>query len=156
MIHILEHLAVGNVVDAESAPYGALLNVAAEVELDPAVVQDRPYLKVPILDMKPVPPFQLQEAVAFLDRHVPDKRVLVVCDGGVGRGPSVVVGYLCAKGMRFGQAVEFVAVRKPYMSILPDLIESVRKAFARPITFFRLDSFSLPSKAADPAPAGSP
>jgi hypothetical protein len=75
----------------------------------------------------------------------------VFCDGGVGRSPSVVVAYLCSKGMRFGQAVEFVAMRKPYMSILPNLIESIRKAFVRPpAPLLRLDSFTLPSKPAQP------
>jgi len=53
--------------------------------------------------------------------------------------------------MRFGQAVEFVAMRKPYMSILPDLIESIRKAFVRPpVPLLRLDNFTLPSRTADP------
>ena len=57
------------------------------------------------------------------------------------------MAYLCSKGMRFGQAVEFVAMRKPFMSILPDLIESIKKGFSRPPSpLLRLESFSLPSK----------
>jgi protein-tyrosine phosphatase len=101
--------------------------------------------------MKPIPAFRLMEAAEFIDQHINNKRILVFCDGAVGRSPSVVVAYLCSKGMRFGQAVEFVAIRKPYMSILPDLIESIRKAFVRPPTpVLRLDSFTLPSRPAAP------
>ena len=63
----------------------------------------------------------------------------------------MAVAYLCSKGMRFGQAVEFVAMRKPYMSILPDLIESIRKAYTRPpAPHLRLDPFALPSKPVEP------
>ena len=63
----------------------------------------------------------------------------------------MAVAYLCSKGMRFGQAVEFVAMRKPYMSILPDLIESIRKAYTRPpASLLRLDSFALPSRPVEP------
>jgi len=149
----LEHLAVGNPKDAETAHehFDALLNVASEVEIDPALFGEKPYLKLLIDDMKPIPAFRLMEAAEFIDRNINSKRILVFCDGGVGRSPSVAIAYLCSKGMRFGQAVEFVAMRKPYMSILPDLIESIRKAFTRPpAPLLRLDSFSLPSKPAEP------
>lgn len=149
----MEHLAVGNPKDAETAHehFDALLNVASEVEIDPALFGEKPYLKLLIDDMKPIPAFRLMEAAEFIDRNINSKRILVFCDGGVGRSPSVAIAYLCSKGMRFGQAVEFVAMRKPYMSILPDLIESIRKAFTRPpAPLLRLDSFSLPSKPAEP------
>jgi len=148
MNYILERLAVGTPWDAEHVNdrFDAFLNVAAEVDMDKAVFGERPHLKVPIEDMKPISPERLQEAVSFLNQHVTNRRVLVFCDGGVGRSPSVVVAYLCSKGMRFGQAVEFVAVRKPYMSILPELIDSIRKSFSRPpAPTLRLDPFSLPS-----------
>jgi hypothetical protein len=153
MNYVLEHLAVGNPVDAQNGHehFDAFLNVASEVEMDPALFGDKPYLKVSIDDMKPIPAFRLMEAAEYIDQHINHKRIMVFCDGGVGRSPSVVVAYLCSKGMRFGQAVEFVAQRKPYMSILPDLIESIRKAYARPpAPLLRLDTFSLPSKPAVP------
>jgi protein-tyrosine phosphatase len=153
MNYILEHLAVGNPRDAENAleHFDAFLNVASEVDVNPSLFIPKPYLKVAIDDMKPIPAFRLMEAAEYIDQHINSKRILVFCDGGVGRSPSVVIAYLCSKGMRFGQAVEFLAQRKPYMSILPDLIESIRKAFARPpAPLLRLDTFSLPSRPADP------
>lgn len=149
MKYILEHLAVGNAIDARNAieHFDAFLNVAAEIDLDPTLFGEKPYLKLQINDMMPIPAFRLMEAAEFIDQHINTKRILVFCDGAVGRSPSVIIGYLCAKGMRFGQAVEFVAMRKPFMSILPDLIESIKKAFVRPpAPLLRLDSFSLPSK----------
>ncbi len=40
----------------------------------------------------------------------------------------MVVAYLCSvMGYSFGEAVEYVATRKPYMSILPDLIKSIEE-----------------------------
>ena len=156
MNHILEHLSIGNAADAQNAfkHFDAFLNVASEVQLDSSLFGEKPYLKVSIDDMKPIPAFRLMEAAEFIDQHINSRRILVFCDGAVGRSPSVVVGYLCSKGMRFGQAVEFVAMRKPYMSILPDLIESIRKAFVRPPTpLLRLESFTLPSRPAEPVKA---
>jgi protein-tyrosine phosphatase len=153
MNHILEHLSVGNTADVQNDfdHFDAFLNTASEVQMDSALFGDKPYLKVAIDDMKPIPAFRLMEAAEFIEQNINSKRILVFCDGGVGRSPSVVVGYLCSKGMRFGQAVEFVAMRKPYMSILPDLIESIRKAFVRPpAPLLRLDSFTLPSKPIQP------
>jgi hypothetical protein len=160
MNHILEHLSIGNTADLTASQddiqnplkyFEAFLNVASEIEMDSSLFGEKPYLKVSIDDMKPIPAFRLMEAAEFIDQHINSKRILVFCDGAVGRSPSVVVAYLCSKGMRFGQAVEFVAMRKPYMSILPDLIESIRKAFVRPPTpVWRLDSISLPSRPANP------
>ena len=144
---------MGNAADAQNAHehFDAFINVASEVQIEPAVFGEKPFLKVAIDDMKPIPAFRLMEAAEFIDQHINSKRILVFCDGGVGRSPSVVIAYLSSKGMRFGQAVEFVAMRKPYMSILPDLIESIRKAFVRlPAPLLRLDSFTLPSAPAAP------
>jgi protein-tyrosine phosphatase len=153
MNYILEHLAVGNAADAQNAQdhFDAFLNVASEIQLEPSSFGGKPYLKVAIDDMKPIPAFRLMEAAEYIDQHINNKRILMFCDGGVGRSPSVAVAYLCSKGMRFGQAVEFVAMRKPYMSILPDLIESIRKAYVRPpAPLLRFDSFTLPSKPVQP------
>jgi hypothetical protein len=153
MNHILEHLTVGNAADALKAHerFDAFLNTASEVQIDSSVFGSKPYLKVSIDDMKPIPAFRLMEAIEFIDQHIHNKRVLVFCDGAVGRSPSVVVAYLCSKGMRFGQAVEFVALRRPYMSILPDLIESIRRALARPpAPAFVPESIALLSRPAHP------
>ncbi|HEY3276826.1 MAG TPA: dual specificity protein phosphatase [Syntrophorhabdaceae bacterium] len=135
MDYILENLAIGN-FDEATAPavdIDALLCVAGEKELS---FVRRLYCKVPLEDMQPIPAPQLIQAVRFIREYIADHRIMVFCNAGVGRAPSVVVAYLCCiENYGFGEAVEFAASRKPYMSILPDLILSIDKAkglLARP------------------------
>ena len=64
--------------------------------------------------MKAIPAFRLMEAAEFIDQSVHQQQTdfgVLRRSGGSGR-PRVVVAYLCSKGMRFGQAVEFVAMRE--------------------------------------------
>jgi len=124
---ILDHLAIGSATDAWQRPaeVDAMLCVAEEIDLPPGVTVA---LKVPVRDMQPIPAAQLAEAIDWLDRHVADRRILVFCNAGVGRSTSTVVGYLCCRlGYGFGDAVEFVARRRPYMSILPDLLLTIEE-----------------------------
>jgi protein-tyrosine phosphatase len=119
---ILDNLAIGSYHDALDPPaeITALLNVADEHD-----VSDSPLVnhKVAIVDMKSIPAAQLKEAVAWIIAHISDHKIMVFCHGGVGRSPSVVVAYLCcALDYGFGEAVEFVAIRKPRMVTLPNLI----------------------------------
>jgi protein-tyrosine phosphatase len=127
MEFILENLAVGSYNDALVPPQSidALLCVAQEKDIhDPG----RLYHKVPMVDMHPIPPEQLKEAVRWMRDHIRDHKIMVFCNTGVGRSPSVVVAYLCClEGYSFGKAVEFVASKKPYMSILPNLIKSIEE-----------------------------
>jgi protein-tyrosine phosphatase len=119
---ILDHLAVGSYQDALQPPAGitGLLNVAEEHDLDQSTLL---YHKVPVADMKAIPAPQLKEAVEWIAAHIEDRHIMVFCHGGVGRSPSIIVAYLCCMlGMGFGEAVEFVATRKPRMTILPKLI----------------------------------
>ena len=125
---IRPHLAVGRFLEALDPPgeVDALLCVAAEKELDPG---PRLFHKVPVVDMRPIPAAQLAEAVAWIRDHQAGHRILVFCNEGVGRSPSTVVGYLClVEGLGFGEAVEEVARRRPGISTLPGLIDTVREA----------------------------
>ncbi|MFA9459570.1 dual specificity protein phosphatase family protein [Thiohalorhabdus sp. Cl-TMA] len=128
---ILDGLAVGRYAEAREPPeeVDALLCVAAEKEVDP---RGRPYHKVPMADMQPIPAEQLTEAVVWIRDHIAGHRILVFCNEGVGRSPSVAVAYLCAvRGMGFGAAVEHVAARRPYVSTLPGLITTLREVRER-------------------------
>jgi protein-tyrosine phosphatase len=125
MDYILEHLAVGNFDEARvAAPeIGALLCVAQERDLDPG---PRLYHKVPIVDMQPIPVPQMKEAVEWIRDTIEAHRIMVYCNAGIGRSPSVVVGYLCCVlDFSFGEAVEYTAIRRPIMSILPYLISTI-------------------------------
>lgn len=125
MDFILDHLALGGRHDAANPDprVSALLCCAAELEL-PA--HTAPRHKVPVVDLQPIPHAQMLEAVEWIRAHIAHQRILVYCNAGVGRSTTVAIGYLCAGlDYGFGAAVEFVARRRPYMSILPDLITSV-------------------------------
>jgi len=127
MNYILKNLAIGNFEDAQDPPAGidTLLCVAQEIDLFHA---KRLYYKVPIVDMQPIPEDQLKEAVVFIRDHIKNHKIMVYCNAGVGRSPSVVVAYLaCVEGYGYGEAVEFVAFKKPYVSTLPNLILSIER-----------------------------
>ena len=131
MDFILDRVAIGSARDAWERPpeVDAMLCVAEEIDLPPGVAVAH---KVPVRDMRPMPAAQLAEAVDWIDRYVTDRRILVFCNAGVGRSTSTVVGYLCCRrGYGFGEAVEFVARRRPYMSILPDLLPTIEEGQRR-------------------------
>lgn len=125
MIYILDNLAIGNIHDALEPPpeISALLCVADDQEIIDAA---RVYYKIPVVDMTSITAPQLHEAVEWIRANIATHRIMVFCRGGVGRSPSVVVGYLCcALGYGFGEAVEFVATKKPRISLLPHLITRI-------------------------------
>lgn len=127
---IVSHLFISSYNVACNPPdiITARLNVAEERDLPPvAGILDK---KVAICDMTPIPVDQLKEAIQFIRDHIAHHAILVSCNAGIGRSPSVVIAYLCTVGFGFGEAVEFVARRKSDISILPNLIigiESLQK-----------------------------
>lgn len=127
--YLVDHLAVGPYLDALNPPadIDALLNVAEEKELPASpAIEERLVHHVPVTDMQPIPADQLEEAVRWIDAHIEEHRILLFCNAGVGRSPSVAVSYLCCyRGYGFGEAVEYVAQRKPDISTLPELIERI-------------------------------
>lgn len=122
---ILDHLTVGPYETALSPPddVEALLNVAEEHDLPDT---ERLTYKVGMRDMHPIPVDQLEEAVRWVAEHIDDYHIYLFCNAGVGRSASVAVSYLCCyRDFSFGEAVEFVARRKPDISTLPELIERI-------------------------------
>ena len=130
MNFILHQLAIGNYGEALVPPanISGLLNVATETDLHHTRLL---YHKIPIVDMRPIPSEQMKEAVEWIRDQIPRHTIMVFCNAGIGRSPSVVIGYLCCiLGYGFGEAVEFVARRKSDISILPDLIKTIEAATA--------------------------
>ena len=128
---VYDNLIVGPYEEASAEPeaFGALLNVAEEHSTPET---DRPAHKVPVIDMQPIPPDQLEEAIRWIDRHIAERHIYLFCNAGVGRSSSVAIGYLCCReGFSFGEAVEHVARRKPDISPLPRLIESIETVRGR-------------------------
>ncbi len=131
MDFILDNVAIGEYEEAVSPPpeISSLLCVAEERNLSSPTL---PYHKVPIADMRPIPADQLNDAVSWIHRMTSTGgRVLVFCNLGTGRSPSVVISYLCCrKNFSFGEAVEMVARKRPNISILPKLILSIEEILA--------------------------
>jgi protein-tyrosine phosphatase len=124
MRFVLENLAIGSYKDALNppVPITALLNVASERDVE----TERRYHKVPLIDMQPVSREHLNEAVEWIRDHISQHKIMVFCNAGIGRSPSVVVGYICCfLGCSFDAAVEFVATRKPDIYLLPGLMETI-------------------------------
>ena len=130
MKYVLDQLAIGSFEEAltPSPEISALLNVAIEKDLHNTNLL---YHKVSIVDMSPIPSIQMKEAVEWIRDHIGEHKIMVFCNLGVGRSPSVVIGYLCSVlGYGFGEAVELVARRKPDISILPNLIKTIEEVKA--------------------------
>ena len=127
MDFILDNLAIGNYREAlaPASDIKALLCVAREHDIYDTKYK---YFKVPIVDMQPIPTEQLKDAIVWLRSNIGDNNIMVFCNAGIGRSPSVVVAFLCCiLGYSFGEAVEYVATRRPYMSILPNLIKTIEE-----------------------------
>lgn len=127
MNFILDNLAIGKYGEALNPPsdISALLNVANEKDIGETTLL---YHKIPIIDMQPIPAHQMKEAVEWIEHHIISYKIMVFCNAGIGRSPSVVIGYLCCSlGYGFGQAIEFVAKIKPHISILPNLIRTIEE-----------------------------
>ncbi|MDL1966476.1 MAG: dual specificity protein phosphatase family protein [Candidatus Desulfofervidus auxilii] len=129
MKFILDHLAIGSYEEAlrPSSEITALLNVAKEKDLKTSLL----YHKVPIIDMQPIPSAQMLEAVKWIQKHISKHIIMVFCNAGIGRSPSVVIGYLCCfLNYGFGEAIEYVAKRKSDVSILPNLLRTIEEVKA--------------------------
>jgi protein-tyrosine phosphatase len=127
---ITEKLLVGTIDDAREPPstVGTLLLVAAEFTVEPASWIE--YHRIPISEFAEADPGTLARAVEWLEKRVPEGRVLVCCRAGMGRSVSVVMAYLCCvDGMAYADVLKLVMARRPGALPLPNLqaaIEQVR------------------------------
>lgn len=121
---ILERLAVGSAADARRAPefFTAVLNVAEEVDLDAPAKTTH---KIPLKDLIPISPEAMSEAIMWIKEHIRHQGVLVVCNAGIGRSPSVVIGYLVSIGFGYDEAVRFVRSRRSDIVPVPNLPFSI-------------------------------
>jgi len=111
MDYIIERLAVGDINDARnvSREITALLNCSDEHD---TFREGIAYLKIPLVDFQPIDPAYIPRAVAWIKEVIVDHKVLVHCNAGIGRSPSIVVCYLCEVGFGFEEAVRLVKARR--------------------------------------------
>ena len=112
MDFILERLAIGDIYDANNLSTGitAVLNCTEEHDTDR---EDMPYLKIPLIDFQPINPEYIPRAVRWIKEVIPDNTILVHCNAGIGRSPSIVVCYLCEIGFGFEEALRLVKTKRP-------------------------------------------
>jgi protein-tyrosine phosphatase len=124
---ITEYLAVGDADDAANPQWlmSAILNVASETKVLPP--QGRRYHWIPFTEFAAADPFQLDEAVSWLEQHKKGSRLLICCRAGIGRSASVAIAYLClVENMPYQKATKLVVTRRPGASPLPELETAVR------------------------------
>ena len=122
MILITEKLLVGTIDDARKPPpvIGTLLLVAEEFTVEPASWID--YGRIPIKEFAEADPATLLRAIEWLEKRLPESRVLVCCRAGMGRSVSVVMAYLCCvEGMAYADVLKLVMARRPGAMPLPNL-----------------------------------
>ena len=126
---ILERLALAKRDSLEETPQEAtaFLNVADDIDLYPP---PRIYHKVPLKDGTPIPVERMLEAITWIQENIVSRKVLVFCRYGRGRSASVIIGYLCSTGLGYEDALRLVISKKPDISPLPELAETIRKALA--------------------------
>ena len=112
MDFILERLAIGDIDDANNLSKGitAVLNCTEEHDTNREGIR---YLKIPLVDFQPINPEYIPQAVQWIKEVITDNTVLVHCNAGIGRSPSIVVCYLCEIGFGFEEAVRLVKKSRP-------------------------------------------
>ena len=129
---INKRLLVGNADDAKNPPpqVGAILMVAEEQNVTvPARII---YAKIPLKEFGEPAVSALYDAVQWIEKHLPDNRLLVCCRAGMGRSVSVVIAYLCCvEGMTYADALKLALTRRPGGMPLPRLDKVIEDVFRR-------------------------
>jgi protein-tyrosine phosphatase len=123
---ITESLLVGNINDASEPPpqISAVLLVAAEFTVQPP--SWLLYGHIPFSEYAEAEPLKLDQAVSWVEQHLPSNRVMVCCRAGMGRSVSVVMAYLCCvQGMTYDEVLKLVMTRRPGATPLPNLKEAI-------------------------------
>ena len=124
---ITDRLAVGNSDDAANPHWlmSAILNVASETTVIPP--KGRAYHWIPFAEFAAADPFQLDDAVYWLEQHEKGGRLLICCRAGIGRSASVAIAYLClVKDVPYPKASALVAAQRPGAMPLPELEATIR------------------------------
>ena len=136
---ILPRLALGKGRGLEQAPkeVTAFLNVADDVVLYPS---PRNYHRIPLQDGVPVPAEKMREAISWIKRHIPFHEIIVFCRYGEGRSAAVIIGYLCAIGHDYQEAVKLVASMRPRVKPLPGLRQTIERALEGALQILTADA----------------
>jgi Dual specificity phosphatase, catalytic domain len=124
LTHITRQVYVGGQIGLsgwrlmESWGVSALLNLRIEWDDRWMGIHAPHYLWLPAIDGTPPVYEQLVRGAQFIQRQVDAGRSIYVhCAAGLGRGPTMVTAYLVAQGLSVGEAIAFIAERRPFISL---------------------------------------
>lgn len=151
MYFVTPDLALGRRADAEDLPALAAHGIQAILSLCPVLRPDGVVcqLSMDVRDRVALPAAAIDEAVAFLQAQIQaGRRVLVHCEMGLSRSPSIVVAYLHAvHGMPIEMALERIRETHPTADPHPLLLTSIR-------VHFRQDPAAMVNLSANENPLG--
>ena len=118
---ITDRLAVGSVLSRPTPGFAAVVTVLRRREMD-ELTADGTRLLIPEgaakhlinhADRTPGLAQHLDRAVRFIDLHIQAGAVLIHCQAGVSRSPSVAIAYLMSTGMSRAAAISLVRSKRP-------------------------------------------
>jgi predicted protein tyrosine phosphatase len=130
---ITPHLAVGAAFPARAVPtlaqagLRAVIDLRSEAHDDPGLLarSGLAFLHLPVDDLQPVRPAQLEQGVAFTLAHLAkDERVLIHCREGIGRSVTLMLAVLVARGLEPLAALTRIKDRRHYASPSPAQFEA--------------------------------
>ena len=90
------------------------------------------YAKIPLKEFGEPAVSALYDAVQWIEKHLPDNRLMVCCRAGMGRSVSVVIAYLCCvEGVTYADALKLALTRRPGGMPLPRLDKVIEDVFRR-------------------------
>ena len=127
----------------------AIVNLRVEWDDRKLGIQTPYYLWLPTIDGTPPTVEQLARGARFIhEQTLAGRPVYVHCAAGLGRSPTQVIAYLMTRGMTIEEAIEFVMLRRPFITLSPKQKRRLHE-FAEYKTRLRID-YSV-DQTADPA-----
>ena len=126
--YIDHHIYIGEQLDAESPP--SFINAVLWVALDPKLTPppNVEFGRLPLKENTKPDLIDLETGVEWLTHHLPEHHILVACQVGLGRSPSIIIAYLCCmQGLSFEEAQELVSQKRPGMTPLPNLASLIEQ-----------------------------
>jgi protein-tyrosine phosphatase len=129
MFYILDRLAIGDIHDAKnlSPEIGAIVNCTVEHDTYKEGIH---YLKIPLIDFKPLEAKYIPVATAWIKEKIVNNKILIHCNAGISRSPSIAACYLYEIGFSFQDAIALIKSEMSDIFIydnLEDVLLSLRK-----------------------------
>ncbi len=109
---------------------GSSVNLQQEFDDIEANLDFESHLHLPTPEYEPISDAHLRLGIQYLgDELSTGKRIYIHCREGVSRAPSLVVAYLISTGTSLDEALSLTRKRRPFVSILPNQLASIKNFF---------------------------